>query len=267
MDQPTSPPQSSSKTATAETSAKPYSLINAVQTIISVAIVMATLLTMWTPANLFSNSHFNELLLSIQQTRQETASILSTPTSPPVIRIGIVAGHWQYDSGAVCPDGLKEETVNLQIATLVRQKLLAYGYQVDLLQEHDPQLFEYRAAVLVSIHNDSCEYRGDEFTGFKVAAAKDTAYPERAARLTTCLAQRYQQVTGLRFHYNTVTNDMTDYHTFREINADTPAAIIETGFLNLDRKLLTENPGTVADGVVAGILCFLRNEDATLPVQ
>lgn len=241
--------------------------LGAVQTIISVAIVMATLLTMWTPANLFSNRQLNELLLSIQQTRQEATFVPITPTTPPIIRVGIVAGHWQHDPGAVCPDGLTEETVNLQIATLVRQKLLAYGYQVDLLQEMDPQLFEYRAAVLVSIHNDSCDYRGDDFTGFKVSAAKDTAYPERAARLTTCLAQRYQQTTGLRFHYNTVTKDMTDYHTFREINSDTPAAIIETGFLNLDRKLLTENPGLVADGVVAGILCFLRNEDATLPVQ
>ena len=119
MNQQNSSERSSLKTVVADKSVKPYSLINAVQTIISVAIVMATLLTMWTPANLFSNSHLNELLSSIQQTRQETSSTPPTPTSPPVIRIGIVAGHWQYDSGAVCPDGLKEETVNLQIATLL----------------------------------------------------------------------------------------------------------------------------------------------------
>jgi N-acetylmuramoyl-L-alanine amidase len=53
---------------------------------------------------------------------------------------------------------------------------------------------------------------------------------------------------------------MTQYHTFYEIAPTTPGAIIEIGFLNLDRALLTEEPERVATGVATGILCYLRDE-------
>jgi N-acetylmuramoyl-L-alanine amidase len=56
---------------------------------------------------------------------------------------------------------------------------------------------------------------------------------------------------------------MTDYHAFNEIDSETPAAIIETGFMNLDREILTQNPDVIARGITAGILCFVRNEDIT----
>jgi N-acetylmuramoyl-L-alanine amidase len=39
------------------------------------------------------------------------------------------------------------------------------------------------------------------------------------------------------------------------------AAIIETGFLNLDREMLTKKTDLVAEGVVQGILCFANNEN------
>ena len=53
---------------------------------------------------------------------------------------------------------------------------------------------------------------------------------------------------------------MTNYHTFYEVKGTTPVAIIETGFLNLDRKLLTEEPYKVAQGVIDGILCYITNQ-------
>ena len=65
----------------------------------------------------------------------------------------------------------------------------------------------------------------------------------------------------MTFHYNTVTIDMTQYHAFGEIHNETTAAIIETGFLNLDREILTKHTDRVAQGVADGILCFVRNED------
>jgi N-acetylmuramoyl-L-alanine amidase len=74
------------------------------------------------------------------------------------------------------------------------------------------------------------------------------------------LIDRYLSRTGLPFHANTITNDMTNYHAFDEINTDTTAAIIEAGFLNMDRKILTENTDEVAQGIVDGINCFIRNE-------
>jgi N-acetylmuramoyl-L-alanine amidase len=53
---------------------------------------------------------------------------------------------------------------------------------------------------------------------------------------------------------------MTQYHAFSEIDPNTITAIIETGFLNLDRKILTNETERVAQGVTQGILCFINNE-------
>ena len=145
--------------------------------------------------------------------------------------------------------------------TLVQQLLTQEGYDVDLLKEFDSRLTTYRSLALISIHNDSCQYVNDQATGFKVAAAKSSVFPEKATRLTACLSQRYSAITGMSFHYNTVTEDMTDYHAFSEIHNETTAAIIETGFLNLDREILTQKTDLVAQGVASGILCFVRNED------
>jgi N-acetylmuramoyl-L-alanine amidase len=130
-----------------------------------------------------------------------------------------------------------------------------------LLQEFDPRLENYRAAALVSIHNDSCEFVNDQATGFKVAAAMSSTDTNLANRLAACLRDRYQRATNLPLH-NSVTNDMTLYHAFDEINPDTTSAIIETGFLNLDYKVLTERTEDVASGVANGILCFINNESA-----
>jgi len=149
----------------------------------------------------------------------------------------------------------------LSVASQVREILIAEGYDVDLLAEFDPRLSGYKAIALVSIHADSCEYVNDQATGFKLSPAISTKYPEQAARLTACLRTRYADATGLQFHSGSVTGDMTNYHAFSEISSDTPAAIIETGFMNLDREILTQNQDLLAKGIASGILCFVRNED------
>ena len=228
-------------------------------TVFSVALVVATLFTLWTPANLFSNVLLERMFQAVQPPPKEQVRLTATPSPRP--HIGLVAGHWGNDSGSVCADGVTEESVNLKIATLVQRLLSQEGYDVDLLKEFDPRLTEYQALALISIHNDSCDFINAEATGFKVAAAASSVFPEKSTRLTACMSQRYAAITGLTFHYNTVTRDMTEYHAFSEIHGDTTAAIIETGFLNLDREILTKNTDRVAQGVASGILCFVRNED------
>lgn len=234
---------------------------NAFSSTLGIAVLLATLFTAWTPTSFFASNLEEQMRLIL--TPQTGPNVVTTPQ--PQLRIGIVAGHTGNDSGAVCFDEngqpeLTEVEVNLNIATLVQESLVAKGYQVDLLNEFDTRLSGYRAVALVSIHNDSCEYINDEATGFKVAASLETRDVNRAQRLTACMTDRYQQVTGMTFHANSITADMTEYHAFSEIDPNTITAIIETGFLNLDRDILTNQTDRVAEAVTQGILCFINNE-------
>jgi N-acetylmuramoyl-L-alanine amidase len=231
--------------------------------VIVVAFVIATLFTAWTEPGLLPGGLSEKLTsaLTFQKLTPAPGVPTTTPRTSP--RIGIVAGHSGNDSGAVCSDalgGTREVDLNLNVASLVREKLIAQGYDVDLLAEFDSRLTDYKALALVSIHADSCDYVNDQATGFKVAAAISTMYPEQAQRLTACLRNRYGEATGLPFHSGSVTGDMSNYHAFSEIDPYTPAAIIETGFMNLDHQILTENPDAIANGITSGILCFVRNE-------
>lgn len=237
--------------------------INAFTTTIGVAILLATLFTAWTPNSLFASNLQNQLSLMLTP-QAEPNIFISSPQ--PQLRIGIVAGHNGNDSGAVCTNengevDLTEADVNLKIANFVRDNLISQGYQVDLLNEFDTRLNGYRGVALISIHNDSCEYINDEATGFKVASSMETRDVNRAQRLTACLVDRYEKATDLTFHAGSITADMREYHAFSEIDPNTITAIIETGFLYLDREVLTNETERVANGVTQGILCFMNNEN------
>ncbi len=233
-------------------------------------VAMATVFTAWTPNSLLPKNVADQIAAVIA-----TSQVQATPTplpvvatlAPPLPKIGIVAGHSgpQNDPGAVCPNGVTERAVNHDIATRVKVGLEANGFHVDLLDEFDPRLQGYQALAVVSIHNDSCQYINDQATGFKVAGAVDTGAPDESKKLVACLTDRYAKRTGLPFHAGSVTPDMTSYHTFYEVNSATPIAIIETGFLNLDYKLLTEQPQKVAQGVIDGIICYVRSEPVSAP--
>jgi N-acetylmuramoyl-L-alanine amidase len=179
---------------------------------------------------------------------------LGLPGAGSPQRIGIVAGHSGNDSGAVCPDGLTEAQVNRKVAEAVVRALRRRGAAVDLLQEFDPRLRGYRADAFVSIHADSCEV---DLSGYKVASLEGGS--DASQRLADCLWERYGAVTALPPHPNTITYDMSRYHAFREISPSTPAAIIEIGFLKGDRELLEKEPSRAAEGIVAGIACFLQD--------
>jgi N-acetylmuramoyl-L-alanine amidase len=235
------------------------------ETAFSVAFLLATLFTGVSPKMFSGNfgAFFKGILTP------EPGSGAAIPTTQGLTRIGIVSGHWGNgdDSGAVCPDGINERDVNLAIATIVRQRLEALGYSADLLQEFDPRLDGYQAALLLSIHADTCAVIEDQPTGFKLAVSTYSSDKNLTDRLAACLYENYSKATGLPYLASGNTIDMTQYHAFSAINPSTPAAIIETGFLNLDRDLLVNHPETVADGIVSGVLCFVNNESvAPIPI-
>jgi len=249
---------------------KPFTFWRGLQTVLLVAFVVATLFTLWTPDSLIASSLEAKMAQALQSAAEdpvdEIVPGINLSGDEGFNRIGIVAGHYGSDPGAVCSNGVTEASLNLEIATLVQKKLSDRGYDVDLLEEFDARLQGYKGAVLVSIHLDSCEYINDQATGFKVAAALAAQNIANSQRLTTCLSDRYADITGLPYHAGSVTDDMTYYHAFTEIHPDTTAAIIEAGFLNMDYQIITEETEKIAEGITAGVLCFL-NQEALQPDQ
>lgn len=233
--------------------------------IFATAAVVATIFTTFTPLGLTFG--LGSGIDDIFQPPSDNSNIyFPTPTARPLPKIGIVAGHYgiENDTGAVCPDGLTEVEINLEVAARVQQILRTEGYDVELLKENDERLPLYSAMALVSIHADSCSFDNLEATGFKVAPSVASNQSNKSQRLVNCIYSRYQTSTGLPYHEG-VTADMTEYHAFEEIDPDTAAVIIETGFMLLDRQILTQQPDKVAEGIANGVLCYIYNEDASPP--
>ena len=194
---------------------------------------------------------------------------LNTPR--PKTQLGIVAGHnWlktlpngdvirdleaPFDAGARCDDySAIEADLTLDIAKRVAAELRNTDkLEVELLGEFDPRLRGYFGLALISLHADACL---KSFSGYKVARLIESQVPAVEDRLVNCMRERYQSVTGLREHRNTITIDMQEYHAFREIALTTPGAILEMGFLREDQALLKQGDLPVK-GIVEGIRCFL----------
>jgi N-acetylmuramoyl-L-alanine amidase len=189
------------------------------------------------------------------------APIPADATAPA--RVGILAGHWQYDSGAVCADGLREVDVTTDVATRVEALLEGAGYDVEILPEHDPDVpgppvSGYEAAAFVAVHADSCEVPGA--SGFKVARFVGSSTPDQDDRLVACLESRYASATLLPQHDDSITANMTYYYALREIAPLTPGAIIELGFLLEDRAFLDAHRYEAAVGIADGVRCFLEGD-------
>ncbi|MBN8620867.1 MAG: N-acetylmuramoyl-L-alanine amidase [Anaerolineae bacterium] len=241
-------------------------IIRSVIVIVVAAGLMATIFTWWTPSQFINDQVRNELSI-VQATNESVATVVPTviPTPNWLRRVGIVSGHRgpqvPPDPGAVCPDGLTEAEINFAVAQLVVRNLRERGYSVDLLDEFDPRLDNYQAAALVSIHANTCQNYGEVVSGFLIARAAARVGVGADDVLVNCVAQYYGQATNLQRREG-VTLDMTDYHTFREINPLTPAAIIELGFMLADRPVLTGMQEEMAQGITNGIVCFLEPNQA-----
>ena len=132
----------------------------ALRIILGGALLAATLFTIWTPSSLLSESLQEKMARALAANGKNSltqAAETGLPEGFPSNKIGIVVGHRGNDSGAVCANGLTEVEVNSNVAAFVQKKLSKMGYEVELLDEFDPRLAGYRAALLISIHADSCE--------------------------------------------------------------------------------------------------------------
>ena len=132
------------------------------QSVLGAAFIVASLFTLWTPGSLVESgleARMAQALQSAQNEEQASSDVtLEAGWQPQSTRIGIVAGHYGSDAGAVCSNGMTEAELNLEIATMVQKQLTDLGHEVDLLEEFDSRLTGYQGAVVISIHLDSCEY-------------------------------------------------------------------------------------------------------------
>ena len=234
--------------------------VRSILIVVVAAGLMATIFTWWTPNAFIADDVRTGLSIAIA-TSAATPIPTHLPTPNWARRIGVVAGHRgpENDPGAVCSDGLTEAEINFDVAQRVVQMLRGLGYTVDLLDEFDPRLDGYQAAALVSIHSNTCQPFGGEVVSGYLIAAPEARVSARGSDdiLVECIAGTYAEATGLERHPG-VTIDMSDYHTFREIHALTPAAIIELGFMLADRELLTERREDLAKAITDGVRCYLE---------
>jgi N-acetylmuramoyl-L-alanine amidase len=241
--------------------------------ILSAAIITAFIFSYWTP-NSFLSEEFVANLRVVSATQGPPTALPSPlPTYSLTQTIGILIGHsgpplnpqFSEDPGAICDENgdgvpeLRELDFNTAVGLRVADLLIEAGYAVELLNEWDARLENYRASALVSIHTNTCENLGFGATGYNVKANERSPMLERDLVLEDCVAATYAANTGLPRHYGSPP-DLVDYHAFRKVSLDTPTIIVELGFMFSDRAVLMQNNEGMARGIFQGLECFLRPE-------
>jgi N-acetylmuramoyl-L-alanine amidase len=233
-----------------------YTIFRGIQSIVCIAILIATLLTLWNPRKVFKTPNIYDLFQSEATLETYDDNLLLADDSR--IRIGILAGHWQNNTGEVCADGIIEVDINYNIASRIKLNLEEKNFQVNLFPEFDLELLNYEADALVAVYSGSCLQSPPPPSGFKIGTSLTAKNPEEVNNLAVCLAENYQNYTQLPFSYEIINPDHSSYHIFRDIHPNTPAVLIEIGALSTDRDLITNRSNSIAEGIAAGITCYIE---------
>lgn len=179
-------------------------------------------------------------------------------------QIVLISGHAGFDSGAICTDedgevSLTEAALNASIAEHLAHRLRAAQFTVTIFEEYDVRLQNLQASLLLSLHSDSCIDR----SGYKAARHPNSSVGKIEDILLTCLERHYSTTTNLPYHPNTLTHDMFEYHAFTKVAPQTPAIILEMGFMGGDQRLLAQEESLVARGIAESIDCFFEEQLST----
>lgn len=234
---------------------KKYSFFKALITILFSALITATILVTFSPGaeyidQLVPAADTTEINLNAQNNQRKI--------------IGLIPGHYGFDSGFQCGaeyNFVKESDVNLRIAVMVRDYLEAQGYTVNFMHEFDPDLSNYTALALVSIHSSSCDTKnGTGQSGFYVTTGGQNAYPSESKRLNDCLTYHYAQNSELDFLGENYTPGEEMLYSFDTVNNYTTISIVHTGFLGTDYRTISEKTNSLAKGIADGIVCYVEDE-------
>lgn len=243
------------------------------------AVIAAFIFNYWTPDSFLSKDFIANLQVVSSTQGPPTAVPSPLPTFESVQRVGIIIGHsgpplnpaFTEDPGAICDENndgipeLRELDINTAVGIRVANLLVSDGYLVDILNEWDERITNYRGAALVSIHTNTCENLGFGATGFNVQANEThLAFTDRDAVLVDCIVNAYAARTALPRHFGRPP-DLVDYHAFREVSVDTPTVIVELGFMFADRQVLTTQTELMAAGIFEGLKCFLEPQSQFVP--
>lgn len=227
-----------------------FQIVRSIQTVILVAIVLATLFTLWNPFKIFDTKSTSTFL----QVTQPIQAELGHSSTKPII--GILVGQKGSGSGFVCDDGLVEADVNEAIANMVKTKLENLGYAVYVLPENAMELINFQGFAFVALFCGSCEDTAENSSGFVVVSSLKNQVIDATNTLAACMGEQYQLETGIPFTYQILANDHHVSSIFASLNSHTPAVYIEMGSLLHDRGILVESASSVSEGISKGIRCY-----------
>lgn len=209
------------------------------------------------------------------------------------ITVGIQAGHWPNESGALsCDRKTTEAEINIAVARKIKEILIKKNIRVDILEGTAAAVHNYSASAFVSLHTDYCAGNN---SGFKISRWKGLpgsgvdGSGDQSDKLVQFLWAEYAKATNLpkdtsTYHYTPclmtyyalnpvdwgpicIGNGL-DWTQMRGISDDTPGAIIEMGWLSGDLQLMTSEEGQekMALGISNAILELLGFSSSNLPL-
>ena len=170
------------------------------------------------------------------------ASLIAIPLSKPVMKqrdniIVIDAGHGGFDGGAVSPNGVKEDALNLSVAMKLKTMCLNQGYSVVMTREDENAIGDTKnedmkkrkqiiensnADVVISIHMN--KFNDTTCHGPVVFYHKDSPDGEKLAKI-----MQEKLVETLKPERPRVEKPET-YFILR--SGDCPCVLVECGFLS-----------------------------------
>jgi pSer/pThr/pTyr-binding forkhead associated (FHA) protein/Mg-chelatase subunit ChlD len=187
------------------------------------------------------------------------------------VRIGIQAGHGNGDSGALsCDRTVREADITKAVANQAAALLRRQGAQVDVFIGEDNRLNKYQADAFVALHTDYCPKpeEPDTPSGYKVArlgGERGTGLNgsgDASDKLVQALWDEFGRATGLPQDRSAghFTPGMLGYYALKQIDASTPGAIIEMGWLSGDVDVLVNHQDKLALGIANSLRNFLGGE-------
>ena len=203
--------------------------------------------------------------------------------------IVIDAGHGGEDGGTVAVNGVNEKDINLSIALILRDLLVADNYQVIMIRDGDYSVgdntldglmdrkrSDIRSRLQTVVETGECLYIGihqNYFTESKYYGAQMFYSPNRPESALLAEAIRASVVSALQPE-NTRQNKEADSSIFILQNCPIPAVLVECGFLSnpdeAEKLCSADYQNDMANAVYAGITDYFaelaKSEDEALTI-